>query len=106
MPKPEDEGKVWVPCKCGIFCFISAENPSLFPSIFLRSAISAHRVKALNIQFVFCKEEALHKLKHIFCFGGCFRFFTEKEFLRYGTIMDIPHQRNTMTEIRNIGSLV
>jgi len=64
-----------------------------------RSAISAHKANTLNIQFTFCKE-VFHKLKHIFCFGGCFQFFTEKQIVLYGTNMD------KLTTIPNIGSFV
>jgi len=65
-----------------------------------KSTISVHRDDTLNIQFLFCKE-VFRKLKH-FCFGGCFHFCTKKEVLLHDAMIDIPHQCNKLTAMRNI----
>jgi len=98
-------------CSKADFHLTSAESPvspaqkSQFIYQHSRSVIGARRANALNIQLMLCKE-VFHKLKHVFCFGGCFQFFTEKEVLLHGTIVDIPHQYNKFTSIQSTSSFL
>ena len=82
----------------------SVKKTLIFPSITGAPSVDTQPIPWISI-FMFCKE-IFHKLKRIFCCSGCFQFIAEKEVLLYGTIMDIPHQYNELTAIRNIGSLV
>jgi len=74
----------------------SVQKTQIYSPTYSKSSISAHKANTLNIQFMFCKE-VFHKLKHKFCCGGCFQFFTEKDVIHYGTIMDIPHLCHKLT---------
>jgi len=40
--------KQWVPCMCGISCFISAENPDLFPRIAVAPSVHTEPIRWIS----------------------------------------------------------
>ena len=89
-----------LPCKCGISCFISAENPDFSPSI--TGAPPVHTEPIVGIFSSCFAKKSFTNWNTSFALVAVSGCSQKRKFLvNCGTIMDIPHQCIKLTAIRN-----